>query len=376
MKKILFINSILWPGGIEKTLINITNELSNNNNYDITILTIYEDKSYNKYINENIKYRYIFKDINLKSISKKIYDKIKYELLMNASWLLNKIFIGKRYDIVIGFAEGFPTKLASYSKKSRKIAWIHTDFKEFRWSYNHYKNIEYERRAYELMDNIICVSNISKENFLNIYNFREKTKLIYNFIDNKNILEMSNHEILDFEFQDGIKYFIYIGRFSKVKRVDRLIEAFRLLVNEFDNVKLILIGDGSLKSKLINQVKQLNLEKVVYFLGLKNNPYKYLKKSSVLICSSDSECAPVTINESIILEVPIITTDCSGAVEMINYGEYGLIVNKESYSLFEGMKALLNNNKQYCNYKLNMHKNNQGDFYRQSIKKIEELFKV
>ncbi|MBS3203740.1 glycosyltransferase [Turicibacter bilis] len=369
MKKILFINSILWPGGVEKTLLNIANQLSNNE-YEVTILTIYEDQNYESYLHGNVIYRYIFKDLKLKGIAKKFYNKFQYELLMKGSFLINRYFIGKKYDTVIGFSEGFPTKIASYTKSAKKIGWIHTDFKEFRWSYKHYKNSQYEWKAYNRLDEIVCVSISSQINFINTYNFEKKAKLIYNLLDEENIFKLSTQKITDINFDKNKKYICFIGRFAPIKRIDRLINAFYLLTKEVSDINLLLIGDGGEKEQIINQIKRLKLQEKVVLLGLKNNPYKYLSKSHILVCSSDSECAPITICEALLLNVPVVTTNCPGAVEMIGSGKYGMISEKNDESLYKALKEILTNDNLLNNYRTEIKKRNS---FINSKKIIEEL---
>lgn len=370
MRKLLFVNSILWPGGVEKTLLNITNQLANDDNYEVTILTIYEDKRYKEYISDKVKYKYIFRNLQIEGIRKKIYSKIQQEILMRGCYFLNKYFIGNKYDVVIGFAEGFPTKIVSYTKRAKKIAWIHTDFKEFRWSYNHYKDEEEEKKAYESVDKIVCVSNVSKEHFLQFYNYREKTQLIYNLLDESSILNLASEKCIDIKYEENWKYITYIGRFAEIKKVDRLIEAFSLLAREMNNITLILIGDGILKDSIKDQVNSLRLNNKVLFLGLKDNPYKYLKNSTILVSASDSECAPVTICESLLLGIPVVTTNCPGSVEMVGNGKFGTIVEKNSLSLYKGLKNILENDSIYNNYKKEIEKRNG---YMSSQKIIEQL---
>lgn len=373
MKKVLFVNSILWPGGVEKTLLNITNQLAKDNNYEITILTIYEDKRYKEYINDKIKYKYIFKNLQLDRIRKNIYTKIQHEILMRGCYFINKYFIGSKYDIVVGFAEGFPTKIVSYTKGAKKIAWIHTDFKEFRWSYNHYKNEEEEKKAYEAVDKIVCVSNVSKEHFLQFYNYREKTYLIYNLLDEANILNLASEKCDDIKYEKDRKYITYIGRFAAIKKVDRLIEAFSLLIREMNDTTLVLIGDGILKDNIKNQVNSLKLNDKVLFLGLQDNPYKYLKNSTILVSSSDSECAPVTICESLLLGIPVVTTNCSGSVEMVGNGKFGTIVEKNGLSLYKGLKSILENDSIYNNYKKEIEKRNRYMTSQRIIGQLKDI---
>ena len=70
---------------------------------------------------------------------------------------------------------------------------------------------------------------------------------------------------------------------------------------------------------LQNLSKNLNVQNRVHFLGKKNNPYKYLKKSDIFILSSDNgEGFPNVLLEALTCNIPVISSDClSGPREIL-----------------------------------------------------------
>lgn len=64
------------------------------------------------------------------------------------------------YDVEIAFQESYATKIISTSKnkKSKKIAWVHSNFQEYHFSANAYDNDEEELNAYSQFNNIVFCS--------------------------------------------------------------------------------------------------------------------------------------------------------------------------------------------------------------------------
>ncbi|PMH28871.1 glycosyl transferase [Vibrio lentus] len=110
-------------------------------------------------------------------------------------------------------------------------------------------------------------------------------------------------------------YLIHIGRFNRQKRHDRLLNAFSQINNQ--EIRLLLMGEGSLMEDAKTRAKLLGVEERVVFKGFKTNPYPYLKQSQGLVLSSDFEGLPTVLIEAMALEVPIITTECSGGIHEI-----------------------------------------------------------
>jgi N-acetylgalactosamine-N,N'-diacetylbacillosaminyl-diphospho-undecaprenol 4-alpha-N-acetylgalactosaminyltransferase len=109
--------------------------------------------------------------------------------------------------------------------------------------------------------------------------------------------------------------FINVARFEPQKNHKLLIEAF---YKANLNAKLYLIGDGYLRSELEELVKKLNLEKKVVFLRRQKDVFKYLKKASCFVFSSNYEGFPNVLLEALVCNLPIISTDCkSGPREIL-----------------------------------------------------------
>ena len=73
--------------------------------------------------------------------------------------------------------------------------------------------------------------------------------------------------------------------------------------------------------------KKLNIYKRIHFLGWVDNPYKYIKHSNILVCTSQTESFGNVIVEAMICGIPVISTRCGGPEEIINNDVDGFLVD-------------------------------------------------
>lgn len=77
-----------------------------------------------------------------------------------------------------------------------------------------------------------------------------------------------------------------VGRFMEQKNHRFLIDIFEQVHKEKENSVLLLIGSGNLEEEIKNKIKALNLEKCVYFLGVKSNVYDYMSAMDAFVLPS------------------------------------------------------------------------------------------
>ena len=126
---------------------------------------------------------------------------------------------------------------------------------------------------------------------------------------------------------------------------------FNLLNTEGYNLKLTLVGSGEKYNELNNYIMENGLENNVSLLGYKKNPYKYIKSSDLFICSSLSEGFSLVIGEAMALGIPVVSVDCPGPNELLDYGLYGKLVKNSEDGLYNGIKELILNKDLYIKYK-------------------------
>ena len=129
-----------------------------------------------------------------------------------------------------------------------------------------------------------------------------------------------------------------------VKGYDRLINVCNRLINEDKiNITLTIIGSGSQFDKLNFLIEKLNTTSRIKLLGMKENPYPYIKNADLYICPSRQEGYNIALAEAIILGKPCISTKCSGPDEILDYGKYGLLVENDENALYFGIKEVCSN---------------------------------
>jgi glycosyltransferase involved in cell wall biosynthesis len=115
------------------------------------------------------------------------------------------------------------------------------------------------------------------------------------------------------------------GRLVFQKRQDLLIKAFARVYEKFKNVRLVILGGGD-ETTLVNVIREHKLESVVKLAGFQSNPWSFIAQSNLFVLSSFWEGLPCVIAETMVLKIPIISTNCpSGPTEMLENGRLGLL---------------------------------------------------
>lgn len=160
------------------------------------------------------------------------------------------------------------------------------------------------------------------------YKLKNKTELIYNPVDVDKFYK-------DNERHEGI-CLVTAGRLSKEKNQKLLIDAIKVLCQEYKNLSLTILGDGPLKNELENYVKDKGLIDIIHLEGNVANVEDYLSKSDIFVLSSTYEGLPLVILEAMAAKLPVISTDVGGIRDIVTNN--GLLVESENINAF--VKAL------------------------------------
>lgn len=143
---------------------------------------------------------------------------------------------------------------------------------------------------------------------------------------------------------------LFVGRLAPKKGIKYLIKAFPPILKRFPKSKLIIIGEGPEKNKLIELTKNLELNNHILFLGAISNKIlpRYYATADVFICpsiilkSGDTEGLGVVLLEAVASGTAVIGTDVGGIPDIIKNNETGLLVEqKNSVQLAESIIKLL-----------------------------------
>lgn len=127
--------------------------------------------------------------------------------------------------------------------------------------------------------------------------------------------------------QDANKILIYVGRLSREKRVDRLLQAWAELRNHHDEWRLRIVGDGLEREQLQEQAIQLGISDSVQWNCWSDHVWNELAKSHAYCLVSEYEGFPQSMLEAMASGLPVAVLDCSPAIrQTISDGVNGLVI--------------------------------------------------
>lgn len=340
MKNILFFMETVDFGGAETVFTNIIKNI-NKSKFCIKVVTERDHELFTDEIKAAVPYDCFIK--TERSAVRDFWNKIVIKLsLVLSEKNIRKYFIRGNYDVEVAFCEGYSTKIIGNSgkKNCKKIAWVHTDVIKNPWSEKIFGSAEEEKKCYEKFDAIVCVAETMKESFIKKYGMAEKVHVLYNPLDFESVIKKSA-EKTDFNFGDGMK-FVLAGTFIKIKGFDRFVKVCKRLKDDGELFSALIMGDGEEKENIKKIIAETNLGDTVKILDFQTNPYKYIAHSDVYVCSSYAEGYSTAVSESVALNVPVITTECSGMREIFGKNECGIICENSEDGLYNAMKKVLN----------------------------------
>lgn len=341
-KKILFVNDEMTMGGVARIL-NTFLKMIDRETYDVDLLVLHKR---GELLDE------IPGDINVIEGSKffscidrplkeckgsELFYKLRLLFYMKTGLIKKKIvserkkILNKHYDIEFSAKEGFCTIFTGYGDSDLKVNWVQVDYKESNYSSHH---MELVKDALKHIDmNIACSSKV-KQSYQELFDV-DKICVVHNLVDEERIGKMSLIPC-DFQIDENKINIITVARFHPQKAVDRLIKVYSKLKEHYN---LIIIGDGGLKEELYSLAKELNCFDDISWLGLKANPYPYVRKCDLFVMSSLYEGYPTMTVESLISDTPVLTTMVAGVGEQINDSNGWIVENSED-GLFNKLNEL------------------------------------
>jgi len=346
-RSVLFCINSLASGGAERVLIDILQRI-NYEYFDVDLCVV---ENFGVYFNDipNFVKCYIYEDTNS--------------------------FPSKNYDVEVAFLEGIATKLIALHQTSAvKIAWVHVDLYTRHWTKSVYFDIHEETLCYNMMDQIIFVSLTAMQQFERLFpKVTAKKQVIFNLFDKK-IINLKSKSEFPYKREEKLTL-CSIGRLVPVKGYTRLIPIIQKLRSDGFDFNLWIIGEGPQKDLIFNLIKEAKLENVVFLLGFQKNPYPWLQASDVFVSVSYTEGLPLVIGEALCLGKPIIATRVSGVVDLLVDGKYGMMVDTDDDSIYNGLKEMLSNETLRILYAKKAKNGSRTDFFnlQKNLNKINDL---
>lgn len=232
------------------------------------------------------------------------------------------------------------------------------------------------RKFYDQVSSIVCVSNILKSQFLKEYSgdqkkrIEKKTIVIYNGVDSCKFSPSK-------EANDKFKI-LYVGRVDREKGIDLIIKAMSELKSRELDISADIVGGGIEEESLKNLAETLLVSDIVNFIGPVSNDKlnKYYNEASLFVFPSRRlEGQPMTVAESFCSGLPVIATRSGGLLEIIEDGVNGEFVKSEDFvDIVNKVQALFVNKKRLTEMSKNARVSGLEKFSKASmVKSYEKL---
>ncbi len=352
-EELIFYSYNLDLGGIEKALVNLVRRIDKNK-YNVTVCLEKREGIFLDTVDSDVKVLeyHVYNDKNV------FIRKIK-NLLKRFIYLLNNYHM---YN--------FSCCYATYSYSCNKLALLASDNNSIyvHSNYTHVYDTKecqefFESRNFDRFKHIIFVSNEACFDYLKLYPHNKNKVLVFNnFVDVLAIKDMAKIRI-ELEKPKDKTLFVFVGRLSDdSKKLKRAID----LVKNIDDTVLWIVGDGEDYKLYDDYIKKEKLEKRVFLLGSKSNPYPYMKKADYIILTSDYEGFPVVYLEAIVLGKELITT-VKVSDDFLKIGDnYGYVVARDEETMKKEVLKILKDRK-----KVSFDLENAQKI---RMKKLEDLF--
>lgn len=243
----------------------------------------------------------------------------------------------KKYDVAISYAQGVPTfYVAEKINADKKFAWINVSYRLEK------EDQEFQSKYYDKYEKIVAVSHSAKEVFIETFpKYKDKVEIIYDINDFNLISKMANMEKVYDENFDGIRL-LTIGRLANQKGYDMALEACKILKQKGVNFKWYALGKGPLKDDIEKYIEENELQDYFKLLGVKSNPYPYIKDADIYVQTSRFEGFGLAIAEARMLNTPVVTTEFDAVYNQMVQGKNGLVVGMHSESIANGILELIN----------------------------------
>lgn len=191
---------------------------------------------------------------------------------------------------------------------------------------------------------VIAVGEMVKKNLVGFYKISsEQITVIHNAIKPFEA-KISPIPLLTEYRDNGYKIIGNVGRLSEQKGMEYFINAVPGVIEKFPKTKFVIVGDGEDKDKLVNMVKQMNLDEYITFLGYRSDIQNVMSQMDFIVLSSLWEGLPLTPIEAFSVGKTVVATAVDGTPEIVQNGINGILIKpKDIKEIVNNICYLLNN---------------------------------
>lgn len=363
-KKILFVNESLACAGGEKSLLSILSSLDYDK-YDVDLQLFKYGNPWDKLVDPHVKilpplpYAQFTGMPLLKAILYALRHRklswLKSRLAYSAALRKNKEAgnvtksilywkkqskcfdnIAGKYDYVIGYAQGIPTFYVADKADplSKKLAWVNATYLPPS------PDKEYIEQKFSKINIINFVTEelagIERKHWPSIEN---KSTAFPDLINPELITKMSKEEI-DIKKDNSKTTIVTLGRLTLQKGYDMCIEAAKVLKDNNLNFIWYILGEGPYRVEMEQAIQNFGLNDNVKLLGVKTNPYPYLRLADIYVQASRREGFGLAIAEARLLNIPVVATRFNTVFNQMINRKNGIVVDMTGPSIAAAIMEL------------------------------------
>ena len=293
---------------------------------------------------------------------------VKNEFMVKKGSKRNK----NHYDYAIGFLEGWSDRYLAFGVTAdKKYAWLHSTFA------NITRTPEAEIPWMSRVDKIIFVTDACRDEFKKIMpQFADKTITVENITDSS-LIRKRSEEILEndtdyekFASTEKTKIITVCRVDIRTKGLDRVVNAAKQMKSSGCDFVWYIVGSGPDDVALAESIKENGLSDYVFPIGIRMNPYPFIKAADIMCMPSRYEGKPMVITESMILGTPPVVTRYLSAEEQIKNGIEGIVVENDETTIVEPLTLLIANREEINAIKENLLSTEYGN--NDYVKVIEQ----
>lgn len=366
MKRVLFLIHDLCHGGAEKVLVNLVNNMSPEK-FDVTVQTLFDVGVHRGKLKPHIHYKTCFRHM-IRGNS--------HFMKFFSPGFLYRALIREEYDIVVSYLEGPPARIAAGCPyPSKKVCWLHTELNCDKAIAAGFRSYQEALQCYQKYDRLVAVSETVKTIFSQSSRIQpDRIQVLYNTNETAQIQELAKLPVDDVDFEPDVFSVCSVGKITTIKGYDRLARVHKRLMEEGLTHHIYILGVGEQKEEIEAYLSENHLENSFTFLGFRENPYKYVSKCDLYVCSSLREGFSTAVTEALIVGTPVVSTLCSGAKELLGENdEYGLVVENSEDGIYDGLKRMLTTPSLLAHYKRETKKRSVLFSTESTVRAVEEM---
>ena len=375
-KKTLFVIHRLDAGGAEKSLVSLLNSLPFDR-FEIDLLSVDPTGIFRNQVpskvklldvprelicqNAQIMHKRFWKNVTFRTLCIKLQciignrfrgkvskNKLCHSQYYNKIWKRHIPDCPNAYDVAVSYIDGMNYYVIDHVNADKKILWCHNDYNKLNFV------PEYDLPYYEMADNICTISEQCKASLIeNFPTQKSKIKVVEN-ISSARLINAQAKMYDEMQFSgDGFIHdkrfkLVSIGRLSEQKGFDYAVDAAKILKEKGVDFCWYILGEGPLRHVLENQAKKKCVTDVIKFIGVRSNPYPYIKNADLYVMPSRYEGKSIALDEAKILCKPIVVTNYPSVHDAIENGKDGLVVDTTANAIAEGIIIMYND--EYLRY--------------------------